>query len=67
MVNNGKDTKHTRHITRGMYFVRNCEECNFHKAVWFEGSLQLAEIGTKNAREDELNPGLRYAMVRLDY
>ena len=26
MTNNGKDTKHTRHITRIMHFVRNGEK-----------------------------------------
>ena len=31
MVNNGKDTKHTIHIARIMYFVRNGEKCKTHK------------------------------------
>ena len=66
MNKNGKDTKHTRHIYRRMHFVRNGEECNFHKIVWFERGLQLAGIGTNNISEDELNPRLGYAMVRLD-
>ena len=26
MANNGKDTKHTRHIYRRVHFVRNCEK-----------------------------------------
>ena len=26
MENNGKDTKHTRNVSRRMHFVRNCEE-----------------------------------------
>ena len=66
MAKNGKDTKHTRYINRRMHFVRNGEECNMHKTVWYEGGLQLSDIETKNIREDELNPRLGYDMVRLD-
>ena len=50
MAKNGKDTKQTRHISRRIYFVRNGEEWNFHKAVWCEGGMQLTEIGAKNVR-----------------
>ena len=63
MDNNGKDTKHTRYIYRQMHFVRNGKECNFHKTVWCEGGMQLAYIGTKNGRGDELNNRLGYSMV----
>ena len=52
MDNNGKDIKHTRHISRRIHFVRNGEELNPHKTVWCEGDLHLADIGTKNVRED---------------
>ena len=48
MANNGKDTKHTRHIARIMHFIRNGEKCKMHKINWCEGGLQLAYIGTKN-------------------
>ena len=34
MENNGKDTKHTRHIARIMHFLRNGEKCNMHKIDW---------------------------------
>ena len=44
MAKNGKDTKHTRHIARRMYFVRNGDKCNMHKIEWYEGGLQLADI-----------------------
>ena len=37
------------------------------KTVWYEGSLQLPDTGTKNVSEGELNPRLGYVMVRLDY
>ena len=39
MAKNGKDTKHTRHITRRMHFVRNGEKCKMHKIGWCEGGL----------------------------
>ena len=31
MAKNGKDTKHTRHISRRMHFVRNGEHCEMQK------------------------------------
>ena len=31
MAKNGKDTKHTRQITRRMHFVRNGEKCKIQK------------------------------------
>ena len=49
-----------------MNFVINGEECNLHKTVWCEGVLWLADIGTKNVREDEWNHRLGKSMVRLD-
>ena len=39
MANNGKDTKHTRHIASRMHFVRNGEKCKMHKIDWCEGGL----------------------------
>ena len=41
MANNGKDTKHTRHISRRMHLVSNGEELNFHKTLWYEGGVLL--------------------------
>ena len=66
MTNNGKETKHTRNISRRIHLVRHGEELNLNKKVWCEGGLKLADIGTNNFREGELNPILRYVMVRLD-
>ena len=66
MANNGKDTKHTRHITRRVHFVRNGEKLKMHNNDWCEGGLQLAEIETKNVGDNELNPRMRYIMVRID-
>ena len=34
MAKNGKDIKHTRHITRRMHFLRNGEKCKMHKIDW---------------------------------
>ena len=66
MAKNGKDTKHTRHIARRMYFVRNGEKCKMHKIYWFEGGLQLAEIVTKNVSKPDLTPRIKYIMDRLE-
>ena len=66
MDNNGKDTKHTRHIARIIYLVRNGEKCKMHKIDWCAGGLQLADIGTKNVSEPDLTPRMKYIMVRLE-
>ena len=66
MANNGKDTKHTRHIARIMHFVRNGEKCNMHKIDWCEGGLQLEDIGTKNVSETDLTPRMKYIMECLE-
>ena len=66
MAKNGRDTKHTRHIARIMYFVRNGEKCKMHKMDWCEGGLQLADIGTKNVSETDLTPRMKYNMARLE-
>ena len=39
MDNNGKNTKHTRHIARKMNFVRNGKKYKMHKIDWCEGGL----------------------------
>ena len=66
MANNGRDTKHTRHIARRMHFLRNGEKCKMHKIEWCEGGLQLADIGTKNVSEPDLTPRMKYIMVSLE-
>ena len=66
MANSGRDTKHTRHISRRMHLVRNVEKCKMHKIDWCEGGLQLADIGTKNLSEPDLTPRMKYIMVRLE-
>ena len=63
MANYGEGTKHTRHIARRMHFVRNGEKCKIHKIYWYEGGLQLADIGTKNVSEPDLTPRMKYILV----
>ena len=48
MANNGKDTRHTSHISRRVNFVSNGEKYQMHKIDWCEGGLQLSDIGTKH-------------------
>ena len=60
MVKNGKDTKHTRLISRRMHFVRNGEKCKMHKIDWCEGGLQLEDICTKNVSGLDLTPRIKY-------
>ena len=66
MANNGKDTKHTRHIYRRLNLVRNSEDYKINKIDWYEGGMQLEEISTKNVGEKNLNPRMNYIMVRLE-
>ena len=66
MANNGKDAKHKRHISIGVNFVSNGENCKMHKINWCEGGLQLADIATKHVIENDLNLRMKYIMVRLD-
>ena len=66
MENNGKDAKQTRHIFRRIHFLINGEEWNFHKTVWCEGIMPLEEVGTKNVRDDKLNPILWYSMTGFE-
>ena len=66
MAKNGRDTKHTRHITRRMHFVRNGEKYKMHKIDRCEGGLQLADIGTKIVSEPDLTPRMKYIMVILE-
>ena len=66
MDNNGKDTNHTRYIDRKVHFVRNGEKWKIYMIEWCEGVLQLAETASKNVGGNDLNPGMKYIMVRLD-
>ena len=37
-----------------------------HNIDWFEGGLQLSDIETKNVGENDINPRIKYIMVRLE-
>ena len=65
MAKNGKDTKHTRYITRRVNLVRNCEKFKLHNIDWCEGGMKLSEISTKNNGYNYLNIRMKYIMVRL--
>ena len=65
MDNNGKDTKHTRHIYRRVHFVRYGEKCKLHNVYWCEGGQQLSEISIKNVAENNLNPRMKYIMTSI--
>ena len=64
MAKNVNNTKHTSHIARRVHFVRNGDK-KMHKIDWCEGGLQLVDIATKNVREIDLNPRIKYTMVSL--
>ena len=66
MDKNSKDTNHTRHISRIVNFVRNGENCKMNNIDWCEGGLKLADIATKNVGKNDLNPRMKYIMVRLE-
>ena len=66
MYNNGKYTKHTRHIAIRVHFIINGEKWKMHKIDWCEGGLQLADIATNNVGENDLNPRMKYIMERID-
>ena len=66
MANNGKDTKHTRHIEMIRHIVSNEEECIMHKIDWCKGGLQLKDTHTKNVGDHDLTRGMKYIMVILD-
>ena len=53
MAKNGKDTKHTRHISRRVHFVRNGEKFKMHRIDWCEGGMKLAGIATNNIGEND--------------
>ena len=66
MANSCKDTKHISHISRRVYFVKNCGKCKIRKIDWCEGGLQLTEIATKNVGENYLNIRMKYIVVRIE-
>ena len=66
MANNGRYTNHTRHISRGVNYIKNGKNCKMNTIDWCEGDLQLEDIANKNVGENYLNPKMKYIIVRLD-
>ena len=66
MPQNGKDTKHTNHITRRVHFLRNGKKCKMLNVHWCEGGLQSEDMATKNVGVNDLNLRMKYIMVRLN-
>ena len=66
MDKNGKDTKHTSHITRRIHFVRNVEKYKIYNIELCEGGLKLADISTENIGNNGLNPIMKCLMVGLE-
>ena len=66
MDNNVKDNKHTRHIDRRVYLVRNDEKCKVHTIAWCEGGLKLADIETKNVGKNDLNIRIKYIILWIE-
>ena len=65
MANNGNYTKHTRHVSRRLYLLRNGGKWKMHKVFWCEEGLYLADIATKNVGEKYLNTRMKYIIGRL--
>ena len=66
MADNDKDNKHTSQIYRRVHFVKNGEKFKMHNIDWCEVGLQLEYIANNNVGENDLNPRMKYIVVRLD-
>ena len=66
MDKNGNNDNHTRHIFRRVHFVGNGESFKMNNIDQCEGGLKLAYTATNNVGENDLNPRIKYIMVRLD-
>ena len=59
VAKNGRDTKHTSHISMRVHFIRNGEKFKMHKIDWCEGGLQLSDIAINNFGEHNLTPKMK--------
>ena len=59
-----------RHIRRsqplGWRILPHQDNCKMHKIDWHEVGLQIPDIATNNVGENDLNPRIKYIMVRFD-
>ena len=65
MSKHGKDTKHSRQISRRVNFVRNGEKCKLHNIDWCKGGMQVSDKETNNVGENDLNTRMKYVMVKI--
>ena len=65
MAKNGKDNKHTSHMARRVYFVRNGDNAKIHNIDWCERGLQLGDTATDYAGENDRKPRIKYIMVMI--
>ena len=63
---NCKDTKHRNNISIRVHFVRNGEKFKIHKIELCEGGLILVDILTNNVGDNDLNPRMKYILVRIE-
>ena len=66
MDKNFKVTKHTRHISKRVNFVRNGEKSKMNKINCYEGGLQLEDITTKNVGDIDFKTRMEYTMISID-
>ena len=64
MARNDMDNNNTRNISIIIHFLSNGGNGKIHKIDWCEEGLQLEDIAIKNVGEDDLNPRMKYIMVR---
>ena len=56
----------TRQISRRVHFVRNGENCKMRNIELSERDMQLSDIATKNVGDTDLNPRMKYILLRID-
>ena len=66
MAKNSEYTNHTRHTVRRVQFVRNGENCKMNNIDLCDEGLQFSDNSTNNVGENDLNPRMKYIIVRLD-
>ena len=67
MDQNGKDTKHTRHIARRMHFVRNGEKCKMYKIDWFGGDKTTMQSEMILTKEDVSTSDEQFEKLTREY
>ena len=63
ITNNGKDIKRTRHIDRGVHFMRNGEIFKMHNS---NSVKEVCSLYQKYVGETDLNPRMKYHLGSID-